>query len=733
MNFRVSNQFTEMPALIGVNEFVDETRDDYNSPTTSTFVSRMSQCRHTISTLEETLEYDRDGLSKMRKAIKAIHNSGNSHTDNEMYFSRILERLGDNSINRDHEPEIGAAFVKFAVVTKELSALMKTLMQNINNIVMFPLDSLLKGDLRGVRGELKRPFDKACKDYDTKYAKIEKEKKQQAKEAGLIRSEVTPAEIAEDMEKERRLFQLQMCEYLIKINEVKTKKSIELLQHLVEYYHAQTNYFHDGLKTIEHFGDYVANLSAKLQQVRQKQDEERRKLNELRQLLRSAPGLEKEVSGHTPERGAGYSLHQLQGDKGAGVSRSGHLLKKSEGKMRRVWQKRKCCVQPEGFLDIFHADETKTPTRVNLLTCQIKMVADDKRSFDLVSYNRTYHFQAEDEADQRAWLSVLVNCKEGALYRAFNNEGGRALGSSSLLDLQQAIISYIQKLPSNDRCCDCNSTNDATWLCTNFGIVICIECSGVHRDLGVHISRVQSLTLDHVGTSQLLLARYMTNQVFNEIMEATLNASNKPNPSSTMEERCEFIRAKYVEKKYASRSRANEKDLLNELEHAVNNKSLSSLLQVFAEGVDLSAPLPSSDCGETALHLAIKREMGSSLHLVDFLIQNMPTSSLDKRTDNVNGGGSNTALHLCAIHDKPECMKLLLRSGADFTIRNGIDKTPLEIAQEKGHKTCEDLLMSVSLKQKTPFENVNIEWNLTHDEGSTDFSDDETVIEDRVR
>lgn len=143
------------------------------------------------------------------------------------------------------------------------------------------------------------------------------------------------------------------------------------------------------------------------------------------------------------------------------------------------------------------------------------------------------------------------------------------------------------------------------------------------------------------------------------------------------------------------RTCANDRDLRTDLEQAIYVADLQCLLQVWAEGADLSSVLPSSENGETALHLACLRENGISLHIVDFLIQNMTAQGLNKQTNPSpipEIPGNNTALHLCAMHDRRECVKLLLRSGADFEIKNSQNKTPLDVAKECDNDVCAELV-----------------------------------------
>uniref|UniRef100_A0A3Q3EBT5 Arf-GAP with coiled-coil, ANK repeat and PH domain-containing protein n=1 Tax=Labrus bergylta TaxID=56723 RepID=A0A3Q3EBT5_9LABR len=245
----------------------------------------------------------------------------------------------------------------------------------------------------------------------------------------------------------------------------------------------------------------------------------------------------------------------------------GYLFKRASNAFK-TWNRRWFSIQNSQLVYQKKLKDSLTVVVEDLRLCSVKPCEDIERRFcfEVVSPFKSCMLQADSEKLRQAWIQA-VQASIASAYREspdtyyIEHLDRTASPSTSSIDSAseprersvrgETILQRIQCLPGNEQCCDCGQA-DPRWASINLGILLCIECSGIHRSLGVHCSKVRSLTLDSWEPELLKLMCELGNSVINHIYEGSYQEQGlkKPLPSSSRQEKEAWIKAKYVEKKY---------------------------------------------------------------------------------------------------------------------------------------------------------------------------------------
>uniref|UniRef100_A0A674AMF9 ArfGAP with GTPase domain, ankyrin repeat and PH domain 1 n=1 Tax=Salmo trutta TaxID=8032 RepID=A0A674AMF9_SALTR len=232
---------------------------------------------------------------------------------------------------------------------------------------------------------------------------------------------------------------------------------------------------------------------------------------------------------------------------------------------------------------------------------------EQEENFELTIVSLTgqmWHFEATSYEERDAWVQAIESQILASLQSCESSKAKSRLTSQS----EAMALQNVRSLRGNSRCVDCEAQNP-DWASLNLGALICIECSGIHRNLGTHLSRVRSLDLDEWPLELLKVMTSIGNELANDVWEG--NAQGRLKPSvyvSLREERERWIRAKYEQRLFLASLSGVDLSLGQQLLRATAEEDLRCVILLLAHG---SREQVNETCGEgdgrTALHLACRK------------------------------------------------------------------------------------------------------------------------------
>uniref|UniRef100_A0A8C8G069 Arf-GAP with coiled-coil, ANK repeat and PH domain-containing protein n=1 Tax=Oncorhynchus tshawytscha TaxID=74940 RepID=A0A8C8G069_ONCTS len=427
----------------------------------------------------------------------------------------------------------------------------KILFDQAQRSVKQQLHNFVKEDVRKFK-ETKKQFDRMREDMEiaqVKNAQAPRNKPHEVEEATGTLS-IT-----------RKCFRHLALDYVLQINVLQAKKKFEILDAMLSFMHAQYSLFQQGYNLLDEIDPYMKKLAAELDQLVIDSAMEKRDMEHKHATIQ--------------QRDFSYDDSKAElfnVDAPNGVVMEGYLFKRASNAFK-TWNRRWFSIQNSQLVYQKKLKDSLTVVVEDLRLCSVKPCEDIERRFcfEVVSPNKSCMLQAESEKLRLAWIqavqaSIASAYRESPDYHYIECLDRTASPSVSSIDSAseprersvrgETILHRIQCLPGNEYCCDCGQA-DPHWASINLGILLCIECSGIHRSLGVHCSKVRSLMLDSWEPELLKLMCELGNSVINHIYEGACEAQGlkKPGPSSSRQEKEAWIKSKYVEKKFLKKGR----------------------------------------------------------------------------------------------------------------------------------------------------------------------------------